>query len=279
MGSSGTARVRGLAAELKELRAKSEQTTVQIAERSGFSGPVLNRMENGLREVSVEECATLLAIYGVKGAERIRIMNLAKQTGHLLHFHGAALSEHMRALVNFESTASHIVHASMLRIPGLLQTADYMRTIMAIAGYPQQQAREVVQTRLKRQEVLWKAGAPTYLAVIDEMALRRRTGSWGLMAEQARHLCNMSERPNIEILVIPIDHGAHDGLDGSYVMMEFAKGDPVLLLEHRTSSMFDDDEGAIALHRRLTDTLERVALSSSESVRLLRRLEAELGRE
>ncbi|CRK57567.1 Putative DNA-binding protein in cluster with Type I restriction-modification system [Alloactinosynnema sp. L-07] len=270
--------MRGLAAELKTLRKNSERTTLEIAKRSGFSPPVLNRMENGLREVTVEECATLLAIYGIKGKERIRIMNLAKQPGDMLIFRGD-VAEVLRALVNFESTSTRIVEGSMMRVPGLLQTADYMRAVMVIARMSPDYIKDMVATRLKRQEVLWKQGAPTYLAILDEIAIRRRTGSAELMAEQIVHLCDMAQRPNIDIRVIPIDHGAHDGLDGNYKLMEFAKGDPVILLEHRSSSLFVDESSEIELHQNVTDRLVEVALSSADTVKFLRRLEAEFRRE
>ncbi|WP_436497325.1 helix-turn-helix domain-containing protein [Actinokineospora sp. HUAS TT18] len=274
MGSSGTARVRGLAAELKELRKNSERTTLEIAARSGFSGPVLNRMENGLREVTVEECATLLAIYGIKGPERIRLMNIAKAPGDMLIFRGQ-LAEKLRALVNFEATSIHIAECSVTRVPGLLQTAAYMRAVMAIAGKTADYTKDMVATRLKRQEVLWKQGAPTYQVIVDEMAIRRRTGSSQLMAEQVVHLRNMTQRPNVDIRVILFDHGAHDGLDGDYKLMDFAKADPVVMFQHHSTALFVDESEESRVHQKLV----KVALSSADTVKFLRRLEAEFRRE
>ncbi|CRK61571.1 putative DNA-binding protein [Alloactinosynnema sp. L-07] len=276
MNENGTARMRGLAAELKALRKESELTTLQVAQRSGFSGPVLNRMENALREVTSEEVATLLAIYGIKGKERERLLDLARRSREpWVEVTVPRASRRVETLANFEAEATHIAHGSMLRVPGLLQTADYMRTIAMISGAAPARVEDVVKGRLARQRVLVKRSAPSYLAIIDEMALRRRAGSDELMADQIQHILNVNELPNVDVRVIPFDHGVHPGLTGPYIMMDFAKGDAVMRFDHLHSWMFLDNTALISKYREMSDTLLRVAFPSAETVKFLRRLEAE----
>ncbi len=42
------------------------------------------------------------------------------------------------------------------------------------------------------------------------------------MAEQLDHLAEMAQRPSILIEVIPLDVGAHEGVNGAFVIADFA---------------------------------------------------------
>lgn len=61
-----------MAAELKKYRERAGLTTREAAARIGISSASLNRSEMGKRAPNPEEVSALLAIYGVKGAERER---------------------------------------------------------------------------------------------------------------------------------------------------------------------------------------------------------------
>jgi transcriptional regulator with XRE-family HTH domain len=281
MTKHGTARNRGLAAELKALRAKAELTTRQAAKRVGMSIATLNRMENALREITAEDVAALLAVYGVTGPDRARILVLARNANlsGWRETDGDGLPLHVRALTSFESDAARIVNSAMLRIPGFLQTAAYMRTALISVGFPADKREEMVAARLQRQQVLVKRTPPDYVAIIDEAALRRTTGSRELMAEQCQHIIDMAARPNVDIRIIPFDHGSHPGLDGSFIQLDFTKGESIVYLELIQSSMFLDAVHEVRPYCETTDSLMKVALSSAESVKFLRRLVSAYGRE
>ncbi|MGH3864360.1 helix-turn-helix domain-containing protein [Actinokineospora sp.] len=281
MTKHGTARNRGLAAELKALRAKAELTTRQVAKRVGMSIATVNRIENAQREITPEDVAALLAVYGVTGPERARTLVLARNANisGWRETDGEGLPLHLRALTCFESEATRITDVAMLRVPGLLQTAAYIRSALIAVGFPEDKRKEMATTRLRRQEVLRRRFPPNYRAVIDEAALRRPAGSRGLMAEQCRHLAQLTELPNVEIRVIPFEHGSHAGLDGSFMQLESEKHNPIIHVELPQSSMFLDAEHEIRPYRETSDNLWRVALSSAESVKFLRRIGSEYGRE
>lgn len=61
--------------------------------------------------------------------------------------------------------------------------------------------------------------------------------------------------PHIDTRVLPFDRGAHTGLDGTYVVMEFAKQRDIVYVEHKRSSLFVDEPDNVALFRAATDTL------------------------
>lgn len=273
----GTARVRGLAAELKELRSDSGMTTREVAKRVGMSASSLNRMELGNRVIEPEELAALLVVYGVMGVERERLLGLAREAGlpGWWETTGAELPKPLPALINFEMEAVEINHVAMLRIPGLMQTADYIRAIMTSGQMPGSNMERMVSTRLGRQAILTRPHPPQYLAIIDEAALCRPIGGPSVMAQQLRHVVTLADRPNIDVRVIPFEHGAHTGLDGSYAIMEFAKARTIVLLEHKRSSLFVDEPEDVLPFHEATETLLAAALGSPDSVEFLVRMAAD----
>src|SRR3981081_1503286 len=183
-----TARIRSLATELKDLRAQAGLNTRDAEKLAGMSASALNRLENGGKSISPEDVSALLVAYRVTGLERARLLNLARESSFPGWWDkgGGALPKHLPALISFESDATRIIHVSLLLVPGLLQTADYIRAFPASTGVTGPEMETRVATRLGRQAVLSKPDAPAYLAIIDEAALRRPIGGPEAMARPPR---------------------------------------------------------------------------------------------
>lgn len=272
-----TARTRGLGAELRELRTKTGLSTRAVAERLDWSHSTLNRIENGRRKISSEDVAALLVIYEVAGEERDRLLALARdadkpgwwETGH------TALPGQLTALIGFESQATAISDVALTLIPGYLQTPEYTRGLLLTLGMSEAETETRVATRLGRQAVLSRPTPPEYLAILDESALRRPIGGPAVMAEQIRHVIRVGERARITIQVIPCDRGAHPGLTGSFLVLEFARQGTIVHLEQLRSSIFVDDPGDVQPFVSTVDTLRETALDPVESVRFLAAVAAE----
>ncbi|SMD23517.1 helix-turn-helix domain-containing protein [Kibdelosporangium aridum] len=267
----GTARIRGLAAELKDLRTSAGLNTRDAARRVGMSPASLNRMERGNRVVTPEDMSALLVAYGVTGAERERLLAMSREADlpEWWETTDAAPSKHLRALINFESEATRIVEIAMLRIPGLMQTPEYIRELMMAGQVPGPTMRSLVATRIGRQRILTQPRPPQYLTIIDEAAVSRPVGDPHVMAAQLRHIITLATYPNIEVRVIPFARGAHTGLDGSFITLEFPKARPIVLLEHKRSSGFIDQPEDVAPFHQATTTLMKTALGPLESVNFL----------
>lgn len=106
---------------------------------------------------SVADVSALLAIYGVTGRERKRIMSLVEndeQSG----WWGLGMRAHLlEALIHFESQAESFIHYSSILIPGFLQTADYARAVIGAGLFDAEESERRVAHRLERQKVLVKA--------------------------------------------------------------------------------------------------------------------------
>lgn len=266
-----TVRARGLGTELRELREKSHLTTREVARRLGWSASTVSRTETGQRNVSSEDVAALLALYGVTGEERDRLLTLAReadQPGWWETRH-PGLPSQLTALIGFESQAAQITDVALVVLPGLLQTADYARAVINAAGIPPMQAETRVATRLGRQAALSRPKPPQYRAILDEAVLRRPIGGRTTMAAQLRHVLTITERPNVEVMVVPYDQGAHPGLAGSFVLLTFPKAPAIVHLEHKRSSLFLDQPGDVTAFIKAADLLQDVAFDPIRSAEFI----------
>jgi len=80
--------------------------------------------------------------------------------------------------------------------------------------------------RLERQVIPDRDEPPLLWLVIDEAVLHREVGGAKVMHDQLVHLVEMSERPNINVEVIPDTSGAHSGLLAAFALALRDSKDP-----------------------------------------------------
>lgn len=262
-----------MAAELKVLRERSGLTTRAAAKRLGTSIASLNRSETGRRMASVADVSALLAIYGVTGPDRARIMSLAEKDETSGWWGVQMRANLLNALVHFESQAKSFVEYSSHFVCGLLQTADYARAVISTGPFDADEVERRVAHRIARQQVLFKAVRPSYRLILDEAVLRRPIGGSAVMAAQLRWLIDMAHQPNIAIHVIPFRHGFYE-LSACFSILEFPTLPRLVYVENGKASGFpepyDTDSYVEGVGR-----LMRVALDSADSVEFLARMAAD----
>ncbi|GAA4410722.1 helix-turn-helix domain-containing protein [Actinokineospora soli] len=272
MTNHGGPRTIGLGTELRRHRLHANMTLRQVAEQVDLSIATLSRVENGSRRISPEDVATLLCIYRVQGTERKHLLALAREQDlpGWWEFEDDGLPKTLPALISIERRAELIVFASMLRVPGMLQTPGYMHAILEDLDFPRDKRSLMIETRIKRQSLLRGSSGPRLVAVIDEAALRRPLGDASVMRDQIAHLIQVAQLPRVDVRVIPFEHGGHIGQDGGFVLLESVVTRPTVYLELPRSGMFLDTDPQLHAYRDTTSRLFPKALSSSDSVNFLR---------
>lgn len=96
------------------------------------------------------------------------------------------------------------------------------------------------------------------------------------MARQLRHLVEIAERPNVALHVLPFSLGAHNGLDGSFMLLDLPKQKSVVILEHKICALFLEDEEEIKFFRKEVERLNEVALTHDDSINLIAQITKEL---
>ncbi|GAA4845313.1 helix-turn-helix domain-containing protein [Saccharopolyspora rosea] len=278
----GSPKARNLGAELRKVRDEAGINQRALAQKMEIARPRLQRWENGTTVPSVEDVAIYLAMCGLaKGPERERLLDLARDvdaenwiTSDLPGTHSS-----LTTFIEFERTCTSMVNVAPLLIPGLLQTADYSRAVMAGLGSGEIEKR--VMLRLGRQNILWRRRNPLrFTAVIVESALRERVGGPHVMADQLYNILDVAKRDNVSVHVIRSGgqrvHAAHAG---PFIVFRFPKAPPIVHIEHYRSSVFLYNTREVADYVRAEEDLRSMALSREDSLELVADIAAEMEKE
>jgi Domain of unknown function (DUF5753) len=144
---------------------------------------------------------------------------------------------------------------------------------------PDNQVDQVIEVRLKRQELLKRAEAPLLFFVLDEAVIRRIVGGRDVMRFQLQQLIEAAGMPNVTLEVVPFTAGLVPGLQAPFVIHEFsdAADDELLYLESpRGDVLSRDDAEEILSYREDFERLRRASLGPEGTIGFLREVIAEL---
>jgi hypothetical protein len=102
--------------------------------------------------------------------------------------------------------------------------------------------------------------------LVDEAALRRRTGSALVMADQLERLLAAAALPNVTIQVAP--NVMHAEVAGGFALAETPKGPAAYIETALTGQVFEDIKVVLELSARF-DALRTEALRGTESLSLI----------
>ncbi len=154
-------------------------------------------------------------------------------------------------------------------IPVLLQTERYAwAMVTALRPDDPDGAERRVTARMSRRSLLGKPDAPELTAIMDEAVIRRPVGGAEVMREQLDNL--LRPRPGVTIRVLPFAAGAHAGMEGGFVLLDFPDQTIEVYAEGFAGDLYPESAAEIA---RITLTFERIAqaaLDADQSAHLIR---------
>src|SRR2546421_2624386 len=159
-----TVRLRRLAAELRRLRAAGGLTREQVSEQTAINSATLYRIETAKVRPQRRTLMALLDKYGVSDeARRAELIALSQQSGEpgWLQAYESELPEQYTTYISFEAEARSLRNYESLFVPGLLQTEDYARAVIAgiLPLASDDEVKRRVEARRPRPEVLRKRNA------------------------------------------------------------------------------------------------------------------------
>jgi transcriptional regulator with XRE-family HTH domain len=272
---SPTVRRRRLALELRRLREAARLTCEEVAEHLECSTSKISRIETGRVSVSPRDVRDMLDLYGVSPQQESSLVQLARDSRQKgwWHAYSDTIQPRFATYIGLESAASEIRIYEVTLIPGLLQTEDYARTVIAaaIVGGGHDGVERNVELLMARQPPLTSDDPPRLWAVLDEAALRRTVGGAGLMRLQLDRLLDLAHLPNVAIQVIPFGAGAHPAMGRPFVILAFPeRADPdVVYLEDLTSALYVEDVDEVDRYNMFFNHLRATALSFEDSAALI----------
>lgn len=277
-GFSPAVRRRRLGVELRRYREQAGFTIEQVAEHMGCSASKISRMETGQIGSSPNDIREILTLFRVGEPAFCELIEVAKETRQRGWWqrHGTVLTSDF---VAFEQAASLIRSYEAQCVPGLLQTEDYARHLLAgvrdvlfdSGSEDPDHLENRLRVRMRRRSLLTQDDPLQLWCVIDETALLRPVGGPDVMRGQIRHLVAMSEMDNVTIQVLPLRVGAHPGMDGSFAILRFPhESDPdAVYVTTATGGAFLEKPEHLARHVRVFDLLTSLALTPQDSMRFM----------
>jgi transcriptional regulator with XRE-family HTH domain len=258
-------------------------TGEEAAAQLGWSASKVSRIETG-QAVGTADLGRLLDLYQVTGFDRDALGHLARSVEE--HRRGwwdayaDTLGHGYAEMIKLEAGAKSERQYVPTVVPGLLQTAAYATEIIRSSPLDtaEEEIRQRVLVRTKRQRELTKEDPLELAVVIDEAVLRREVGGPTLMKDQLSHLAEMAGLPNITLQVLLFTNGPHPGITTGFTILQ-SPGvivTEVVYLEYLTKELFVWDSSDIVQYGRTFDRLREIALGPDESISLITQLASQI---
>jgi len=272
---SPTIRRRRLGVELRRHREAAGVTIDVVADRLGCSTSKVSRIETGHTSASPTDVQLILDIYGVDPsimAELVQIAREARLKGWW-HPYSTVLTS---AYVGLETAARSIRQYEQHVVPGLLQSEEYAIALIRGAQVDdvEQEIEQRVRVRMQRQALLIQDDPIDLRVVLDEAVLSRPVGGELVMLDQMKKLIEVARLPNVTLQILPFVAGAHAGMDGSFVILEFEEeGDAdVVFIDNATGGLFLEKAEELSKYVPIFDTVRAAALPPEESIEMIETL-------
>ncbi|MBB5954154.1 hypothetical protein FHS29_000724 [Saccharothrix tamanrassetensis] len=257
-----------LGALLRTYRERAGVEPSDVADALGWSYvQKVGLVESGKRKLAAVELTVLAELLNLDADERAKVVELGK-VARKRDPGPAFVADWAQTYVALETAAEHIKVFAEELLPGLVQTEDYARALLAqgVALQPDQ-VEAAVRQRTDRQRRLVEPGGPRLTVVLSESGLRRQVGDREVMRGQLTHLRQLASRRNVSIQLLPFESGAHLALGTRFTLIHI--GDPVVTfayVEALTDSEIYDRPPHTEVYTLAFDRAQRAALSQAKSL-------------
>lgn len=241
-----------LASQLKTMRDAADLSAAELGTRIGKSQSHVSRWESAKvvpKEVDVRAVCDALGV----GPDRLSRMLVLLLRANQPDGHGPAVNKELSQLMAFEDHAISITQVSPLLVPGVLQTADYARSIMRHADLSDTEVEKRVAVRGQRQEMILSKGT-RFEVLIADRALEVGPCPDEVLRDQLKQLVNLTDGGTVTVRRVRMG-GHYTGIfSGAFLLLRFANMTPVGHVEvHHYSSLLMDRRDVAGLERAISE--------------------------
>ena len=244
--------------QLRGWRAKRGWSQEELAARLTYSNALVSQIERERKPPSAEFAAKCDEVFDTPATFADLQELIARE----------AWPSYFAPVADSETRATQVHQWEQRVVPGLLQTEDYMRSVIS-AGQPRithDELERKVALRLERQRIFAReAGRPMYWAVIHEGVLRHVVGSPEIMHAQLGRLIDAADSPDILIQVLPYSASDHPGTDGPILVFDFTGAPSSGYTECNGGGMIVEQPEQVAVLVTSMNLIRAAALSPRES--------------
>lgn len=265
---------------LRRHRRRRAISVVGAAQAVGMADATLTGLEYGqLRSIRLKDVLRLCDLYGVcDHDERVGLLGLAGE-GNAPDWwagFGDVFPAWWETYLALEQTSSRIRSFDQQFVPGLLQTPEYARAVLAGESRDEGEVEHRVALRMLRQRRLTAEATPQVWAIIDETALRRPAAERPVMFRQLQHLADLCDLPRLRIQILPLSRPA-PFTGGPIALLSPSDGlGEVVYLEQLTTALYIDEPDDVLHYRHVLNCLATSAPEPHKSPEILRNLMREM---
>ncbi|MEU6809385.1 Scr1 family TA system antitoxin-like transcriptional regulator [Streptomyces sp. NPDC046831] len=243
---------------MKTLRVREGLEREEFGRRLGYSASTIASFEQGRRIPSARTIERADEVLGAGG-----LLCLWKE-----QVERAQYPAFFQGMASLEKQAMELLVYDTLVVNGLLQTEEYMRTLLTMRRPPLKQdtIEQRVAARLTRQDLLDREPAPLLSFVMDESVLRRRYGGTDVQRGQLEHLLLIGQKRNVELQVMPLSCVESAGVDGPFTVVVRHDGKQFAYAEAQGNSALETDPSRAALAASRYGIIRSQALTPRESM-------------
>lgn len=283
--TTATAHYRELGDQLRKRREAAGLTCDQLGKAVGWSRAKVSRIERGYTELDGVDVIFYLGACKIWRGKAMDVMDLCheaeRKPPYWLSWHDE-VPESLKSLIFHESTADKSTTYEPQLVPGLLQTEDYARAM--IAGERWRRSATIdqrVRLRMDRQHVMYGLDASPFTFFMHEQALRQQVGSAAIMHEQLLQLVLVTAMSLVTVRVVPSSAADCWAFGRPFVMFEYDQHTPLVCLDNHASVLFLEDHDYVEPYQALVPAIAEFALDEGQSRALIADLanECDLGSE
>lgn len=266
---------------LRDARRAAGLTGVGLADAlgSGWSQPKVSKIESGRQWVSEAEIRAWAAAVGADREMLLALRARADQEQaafRAAHQAVGGAEQHQDVHTATEVATKVLTSYQPHSVPELLQTPDYARALLALAGgsRDQEAAEEishVIAARLRRSAILYEAGRSITI-LVGEAALHHLVGSPDIMRAQIDHIANLATTTQATIGIVPFESFP------VLVQHGWDQRDRIVTLETSAGDLEIADPVEVARYERWTQLLLEHALTGEAAAERCARIISERGR-
>ncbi|MFF0302279.1 helix-turn-helix domain-containing protein [Streptomyces sp. NPDC004562] len=180
----------------------------------------------------------------------------------------------VRDLAQLEARAVEIGVYVCSSIPGLLQTPDHARALLAswLPVYAPEDLERRVAARMARRSVFERSPAPALGFVLEEATLHRRVGGTMVRRQQFERLLEVGRFNNVTLQVMPLSSAPHPGMSGRIELLKFEDGTAVGRSDGAFNGRPVSDPRELRILELRYGTVRAQALPPGESLALIEHL-------
>lgn len=249
--------------ELRAYREAAGLSRPQLAERLGYTPQRIGQVEsgqNGPSEDFAKDCDTC---FGTNGTFH-RIWEWMQRIGRL-----AVLPPGFPDFIEREHEAEVMHIFETMVVTGLFQTPEYAYEVLRL-DKTLETVDQLVETRIRRQEILKREDPPYVVAIFDEGAVRRPVGNADVMKAQLQHLIGLSDLHHVTLQIVQSAKGAYAGLPGAFMLLSFRDALDVVHVEGHAGAQLVDHSDVVRKFGVRFDLIRGAAMNADDSRALLR---------